>query len=73
MKHTYWYLGFFALFAFNAVPGLVQGEWAQGVWLVWLVWLIFFFINDNTKDGVDRPSPDAEGAVDDSPDQQLHQ
>lgn len=42
-KNEQWYLGFFALFAFMAVPGILEGEWGQAVWLVWLVWLVFFF------------------------------
>lgn len=63
-KNPQWYLGFFALFAFAAFPGILQGEWGQAVWLVWLVWGIYFFkqpeTDSTTKDtgaapGTEKP------------------
>ncbi len=37
-----WLLGFFGLFAFYAIPGLMDGEWIWASWLVWAFWFIFF-------------------------------
>ena len=36
-------LGFFGFFALFALPGMLEGEWIQAVWLVWLIWFIYFF------------------------------
>lgn len=55
-KAEQWYLGFFGLFALNAVPGILEGEWSQAVWLVWVVWFLFFFkkpIKNSDRDGSD--------------------
>lgn len=39
-QRVFGFFGFFALFAF---PGILEGEWIQGLWLVWVVWFLFFF------------------------------
>ncbi len=37
-----WKLGFFGLFAFMAIPGIINKEPWGFIWLVWLVWFIYF-------------------------------
>ena len=68
MKHPQWPLGFFSLFALSAVPGLLEGEWGQAVWLVWIVWAIFFFIEpekgDDTPSGETSSRTQADDRVD---------
>jgi hypothetical protein len=49
-QKQHWYLGFFSLFAFSALPGLLAGDWGQAVWLVWLVWALFFFLETDDED-----------------------
>ena len=64
-QNKQWYLGFFACFAFFAVPGLLQGDWGQAVWLVWLVWIVYFFPRSgNGQSEADSSTPDT------SPDEQ---
>ena len=60
---SYRYLGFFSLFAFFAVPGLLAGEWGQAIWLVWLVWGLLFFVDPKmylSDDGVASPDETTE-------------
>ena len=43
-------LGFFGVFALFAVPGIMEGDWIQAVWLVWVVWFLYFFKRPDTSD-----------------------
>lgn len=37
-----WPLGFLGFLAAYGLPGALQGDWRQAIWLVWVVWFIHF-------------------------------
>ncbi|MBD3247497.1 hypothetical protein GF378_02655 [Candidatus Pacearchaeota archaeon] len=37
-----WQLGFFGLFAIYAIPGIINKNWGQAIWLVWVLWFLYF-------------------------------
>ena len=43
-------LGFLSLLSLLAFPGILEGDWVQGVWLFWLVWILYFFESSGRND-----------------------
>ncbi|NOK58914.1 MAG: hypothetical protein GFH27_549301n58 [Chloroflexi bacterium AL-W] len=37
-----WMFGFMRFMGMYGVPRLLNGDWAQAIWLLWFVWFLYF-------------------------------